>query len=154
MIRESFPTVPGSRFAIHEPKKFVRERARDLPQQMLSKLSGQAERAISTAQLNALLRLHMPPINQVFFLGPSYLPIAREIGRPYLGAGFLLRCFQRLSLPDFATQRCPWRDNWYTRGRSTSVLSYWRQTPASLLRPHQIGTELSCDVLNPAHVPL
>jgi len=23
-----------------------------------------------------------------------------------------------------ATQRCPWQDNWYTRGLSTLVLSY------------------------------
>jgi len=45
-------------------------------------------------------------------------------GRPYLGAGFPLRCFQRLSLPSVATQLCPWRDNWITRGSSTPVLSY------------------------------
>ena len=34
-----------------------------------------------------------------------------------------LRCFQRLSLPDIATRRCHWRDNRYTRDRSTPVLS-------------------------------
>jgi len=45
-------------------------------------------------------------------------------GRSNLGAGFALRCFQRLSAPDVATQRCPWRDNWHTRGLSLSVLSY------------------------------
>jgi hypothetical protein len=38
--------------------------------------------------------------------------------------GFPLRCFQRLSLPDIATQLCHWRDNWLTRGPSNSVLSY------------------------------
>lgn len=32
---------------------------------------GQAERAISTGQLNALLRLHIQPINVVVFHGPS-----------------------------------------------------------------------------------
>ncbi len=37
----------------------------------LSKLSGQAERAISTGRLNTLLCVHSPPINQVVFLGPS-----------------------------------------------------------------------------------
>ena len=45
-------------------------------------------------------------------------------GRPYLGVGFPLRCFQRLSFPSIATQLCHWRDNWYTRGSSIPVLSY------------------------------
>ena len=44
--------------------------------------------------------------------------------RPHLKAGFTLRCFQRLSFPDVATQLYPWRDNWYTIGPSTPVLSY------------------------------
>ena len=38
--------------------------------------------------------------------------------------GFVLRCLQHLSTPDVATQRCPWRDNWYTSGLSIPVLSY------------------------------
>ena len=42
----------------------------------------------------------------------------------HLRAGFTLRCFQRLSLPDAAIQPCHWRDNWYTGGPSTPVLSY------------------------------
>src|SRR4030065_1858432 len=41
-----------------------------------------------------------------------------------LEASFPLRCFQRLSLPDVATQQCRWHDNWHTRGQSTPVLSY------------------------------
>jgi hypothetical protein len=45
-------------------------------------------------------------------------------GRVGLGVGFPLRCFQRLSRPDVAIQRCPWRDNWWTRGSSVPVLSY------------------------------
>ena len=78
----------------------------------------------------------------------------RGFGRSHLGKGFVLICVQRLSRLDFATQRCHWRDSWNTRGRSVPVLSYWGQAPSNLLRPHQIGTELSRDVLNPAHVPL
>ena len=35
--------------------------------------------------------------------------------------GFTLRCFQRLSLPYIATQRCSWQNNWYTSGKSTLV---------------------------------
>jgi len=38
--------------------------------------------------------------------------------------GFALRCFQRLSCPNVATQPCHWRDNWCTRGSSVPVLSY------------------------------
>ena len=44
--------------------------------------------------------------------------------RSHLKAGFTLRCFQRLSFPNVATQLYPWRDNWYTSGSSTPVLSY------------------------------
>ena len=42
----------------------------------------------------------------------------------HLRAGFTLRCFQRLSLPDAATQLHGWRHDWYTVGPSTPVLSY------------------------------
>jgi hypothetical protein len=45
-------------------------------------------------------------------------------GKSNLKASFPLRCFQRLSLPHIATRRCHWRDNRYTRGASTPVLSY------------------------------
>ncbi|HBJ47985.1 MAG TPA: hypothetical protein DDY69_11755 [Deltaproteobacteria bacterium] len=47
--------------------------------------------------------------------------MVREIA---LGAGFPLRCFQRLSVPDVATRQCSWRNNRITRGLSTPVLSY------------------------------
>ena len=85
------------------------------------KYRGQAARPISTGQLNALPRLHLRPINLVIFQGPSggLLP-----GRSHLQAGFALRCLQRLSLPDIATERCSWRNSSHTRGPSTPVLSY------------------------------
>ena len=44
--------------------------------------------------------------------------------RSHLKAGFTLRCFQRLSFPNVATQLYSWRNNWYTSGSSTPVLSY------------------------------
>ena len=59
---------------------------------------------------------YLQPINQMVFLGPS--------GRSHLGACFPLICIQRLSQPNFATQPCPWQDNWNTRGSSIPVLSY------------------------------
>ena len=49
---------------------------------------------------------------------------AQGPGRSHLETSFPLRCFQRLSLPHLATLRCHWRDNRYTRGVSTPVLSY------------------------------
>ena len=82
---------------------------------------GQASRPISTAKLNASRRLHLRPINLVIFQGPSE---GLRPGRSHLEAGFALRCFQRLSLPDIATQRCSWRNSWHTSGPSTPVLSY------------------------------
>ncbi len=82
------------------------------------------------------------------------LQVTPVTGMTHLGAGFPLRCFQRLSLPHLATGQCHWRDNPYTSDASTPVLSYWKQPPSIFLRPRQIGTELSHDVLNPARVPL
>ena len=49
---------------------------------------------------------------------------AQGPGRSHLETSFPLRCFQRLSLPHVATRQCHWRDNRYTRGVSTPVLSY------------------------------
>ena len=81
-----------------------------------SRGGGQADRAISTGQLHALLRFHIRPINVVVYHGSQ--------AKPGFEVGFPLRCFQRLSLPHLATQRCGWRHNWYTRGVSIPVLSY------------------------------
>ena len=72
-------------------------------------------RLISTPRLKGLLPFHLAPINVV---------ISHEsITIPYLGAGFPLRCFQRLSNPDIATGQCTWRYSPQTRGQFISVLS-------------------------------
>ena len=78
--------------------------------------SDQADRAISTGKLNALLRLHIRPINVMVYHGSQ--------GRPSFEVGFPLRCFQRLSRPHIATQHCGWRHNCSTRGAFIPVLSY------------------------------
>ena len=78
--------------------------------------SNQAYRAISTGQLNALLHLHLRPIDVVVFHGPQ--------GRPCFEGGFPLRCLQRLSCPIIATLHCRWHDNRSTSGSFTPVLSY------------------------------
>ena len=62
------------------------------------KVKDQAERVISTPELNTLLCLHPEPINVVVYHDPS--------GRSHLGIGLALRCFQRLSFPNIATQHC------------------------------------------------
>ncbi len=45
-------------------------------------------------------------------------------GKSHLKVRFTLRCFQRLSSPDLATQLCSWQNNWFTSGLSNPVLSY------------------------------
>ena len=78
--------------------------------------SDEADRAISTGKLHALLRFHTRPIDVVVFHGSS--------GRTRFEVGFPLRCFQRLSRPHVATLLCGWRHNRSTRGASIPVLSY------------------------------
>ena len=78
--------------------------------------NNQADRAISTGKLHALLRFHTRPIDVVVFHGSH--------ARPSFEAGFPLRCLQRLSFPHIATLLCRWRDNRSTRGASIPVLSY------------------------------
>ena len=73
-------------------------------------------RAISAARLNVSPRSHLRPIDVVVYHGPQR--------RPHLGAGFALRCLQRLSAPDAATRPCAWRRNRLTVGPSVPVLSY------------------------------
>jgi len=62
------------------------------------KKSGQANCPISTGPLNTLLCLHDRPINVLVLDGTH--------GNSRLEEGFALRCFQRLSFPNIATQRC------------------------------------------------
>ena len=88
--------------------------------------------AISTTQLNTLRCLHLWPIKQVVYLRPFS---SCEEGKPHLGAGFILRCFQHLSEPNLATQPCRWRDNWHTICLSLWILSYYRETPSSFQTP-------------------
>ena len=73
-------------------------------------------RAISAARLNVSQRSHLRPINVVVCDGP--------LRRPQLGAGFALRCLQRLSPPDAATRLRAGRHDRHTVGPSDPVLSY------------------------------
>ena len=55
---------------------------------------------ISMARLKVLRLVHLPPINLLVSEGP--------MTNIHLENGFTLRCFQRLSVPNVATLRCPW----------------------------------------------
>ena len=109
--------------------------------------------SISTDKLNTLLHLHLLPIKQVVYLW-TYPPPCGDDGRSYLGAGFALRCFQRLSLEDVATSDAPGGTtgtpevfpSWSSRTKESS--------PQISMRPRRIETDLSHDGLNPARVPL
>ena len=94
---------------------------------------------------------HLRPIKHVFNMRATG---GSRPWNPNLGAGFPLRCFQRLSLPNVANRPCRWRDNRHTRGSSTQVLSYYGQASSGFQRAQRIETKLSHDVLNPARVPL
>src|SRR5699024_9522327 len=78
-------------------------------------------RPISTGPLHSSLNFHFQPIHLIISQGSYSL---KGDGKSHLEGGFALRCFQRLSRPHIATQRCQWLDNWYTRGVSIPVLSY------------------------------
>ena len=67
--------------------------------------------------------LHLEPINVL---------ISHESMIPHLEVGFALRCFQRLSRPNIATQRFAWWQSWQTRGSFNPVLSYQGQPPSSI----------------------
>ena len=82
---------------------------------------GEAARPISSGELRVLQPVDRHPINLVIYKGPL---AALRLGSSDLGAGFPLICFQRLSWPHIATRQCHWRDNRYTSGASTPVLSY------------------------------
>ena len=58
---------------------------------------------VSTGNLKTSRSVQLRPINRVVYPGSlgSKLP-----WNPRLDIGFTLRCFQRLSVPDIATQPC------------------------------------------------
>ena len=89
------------------------------PLTSLSFLAWSSPRPISISPLNTLLYLHSWPIYHLVFVGSYSCD-----GISHLEVSFTLRCFQRLSAPDLATQLCFWWNNWCTRGQSIPVLSY------------------------------
>ncbi len=126
VVTSVFPGAPrttGPGKADRPPRPMAREPSGQRPapafEAFLTNMdhkSDQANRAISTSQLNTSPRLHSWPINVVVFHGSQ--------GRTRFKVGFPLRCLQRLSRPYIATLHCGWRHNSSTRGTSIPVLSY------------------------------
>jgi hypothetical protein len=103
-------------------------------------------RTISTSRLNTLLRLHLKPINHMFYMGPQM--------KPNLEGGFVLICFQHLSRPRDSYPAVPLAGQLVHQRRVHSGPLVLGTALLKFRRPRQIGTELSHDVLNPARVPL
>ena len=83
---------------------------------------GQASRMISNGRLNASPRLHRRPIDQLVWLVPSVE--SSSMGHLILGRASRLDAFSGYPFRTWLPCECRWRDNRYTRGPSTSVLSY------------------------------
>lgn len=90
---------------------------------------------ISTSRLNTLLHLHLKPINQMFFLDP--------IMKSYLGVGFALICFQRLSLPHDSYPAMPLAEQPVHQRCVHFGPLVLEVALLKFRRPRQIGTELS-----------
>jgi hypothetical protein len=87
---------------------------------------------VSTGNLKTFRSVQLRPINRVVYPGSFG---DKSPGNPRLGIDFTLRCFQRLFVPDIATQRCRERDNWYTRGPSFQILSYYGRGAVKIPTP-------------------
>ena len=92
-----------------------RTRWRDAPTKLgalagLHNFRGGRARPISTASLHLLPNVHGPPIDPIIFRGSPPPTMGGWI--PHLGVGFALRCGQRFSVPNLASQRCAGRRNW------------------------------------------
>lgn len=83
---------------------------------------GQASRKISTGRLNTLLHLYRQPINQIISLVP--LGALKTQGCLILRKASRLDAFSGYPVQTWLPSTYRWHDNWYTRGLSTSVLSY------------------------------
>jgi hypothetical protein len=89
------------RFRFPSFLRFLASRCPDGKRSNAKERHNQSPRSLSTGKLHTSLHVHPPPINPVVCRGPYQI----TCGGSHLGARFTLRCFQRLSLPDVATQR-------------------------------------------------
>ena len=116
---QSAPTIQDTPWKPNTTRNLSKGRRLHL-QSLLTTNCRSSPRLISISQLHTLRCFHLWPINVIVYDEPYSIKDERS----YLRGSFTLRCLQRLSRPDVATQLCPWQDNWCTSGQSIPVLSY------------------------------
>lgn len=119
-----FFTVPGNRA---NSNLFISNPT--LPEHSMQRAyicARQASRAIGAPRLCTSRCLRLASINRVYFPGPFMEHVQR---RTDPGAGFALRCSQRLSVPRAAARPWDWRPNRCTVASSPPVLAYWGGIP-------------------------
>ena len=94
--------------------------------QRANRCARQASRAIGAPRLCTSRCLRLASIYRVYFPGPFMEHVQR---RTDPGAGFALRCSQRLSVPRAAARPWDWRPNRCTVASSPPVLAYWGGIP-------------------------
>ena len=115
----------GSRLSMATRKAIVCDACVQCTDGSVSELKqqyGQASRLISTGRLNTSPCLYLRPIEQMVCLFPS--GPSRGRGCLILRRASRLDAFSGYPFRTWLPGSCRWRDNRYTRGPSTSVLSY------------------------------
>ena len=115
----------GSRLSMATRKAIVCHACEQCTDGSVSELKqqyGQASRLISTGRLNTSPCLYLRPIEQMVCLFPS--GPSRGRGCLILRRASRLDAFSGYPFRTWLPGSCRWRDNRYTRGPSTSVLSY------------------------------
>ena len=107
-----------SLFSLHVPSK-LHTRNILLPTALRSTVPGQ-----TLDRLVTVSSMHYCTSTSALSTLSSSRGLTTFVGISHLEGGFTLRCLQRLSLPDLATLPCSWRNNRYTSGQSSPVLSY------------------------------
>ena len=126
------PAIAAASYHTHgprEPRELHISSNPTLPEhsmQRANRCARQASRAIGAPRLCTSRCLRLASIYRVYFPGPFMEHVQR---RTDPGAGFALRCSQRLSVPRAAARPWDWRPNRCTVASSPPVLAYWGGIP-------------------------
>ena len=119
----SYPRSPGT---ARTPIYLINPTLPEHSMQRANICARQASRAIGAPRLCTSRCLRLASIHRVYFPGPFMEHVQR---RTDPGAGFALRCSQRLSVPRAAARPWDWRPNRCTVASSPPVLAYWGGIP-------------------------
>ena len=126
------PAIAAASYLHHgprEPRELHISSNPTLPEHSMQRANTcarQASRAIGAPRLCTSRCLRLASIHRVYFPGPFMEHVQR---RTDPGAGFALRCSQRLSVPRAAARPWDWRPNRCTVASSPPVLAYWGGIP-------------------------